>query len=64
LSIFRKFVEEIQVSLKYEKNKGYRGTVHEDKYTFLREMFRATLVEKITTHFMFKAFFFLKWCIL
>jgi hypothetical protein len=27
-----------------------KGTIHEDQYTFLREMFRAKLVEKIEKH--------------
>jgi hypothetical protein len=35
------------------------GTLHEDQYTFLREIFRAKIVENIITHFMFKNFFFL-----
>jgi len=64
LSIFRKSVEKIQVSLKSDKNNGYFS---EDLFTFLTIsrslLFRIRnapdkFVEKIKTHFLSSNFFF------
>ena len=67
LSVFRKPVENIQVSLKSHKKNGYftwRPILHFWSYlahSFLEwEMFQTKVVEKIKTHFVFNNFFFRK----
>jgi hypothetical protein len=67
LSVFRKSVEKIQVSLKYDRN---NGTWHEDLCTFVIEsqlfleweMFQTTVLEKIKTHILCSITFSRKWC--
>jgi len=62
LSIFRRSVENIQVSLKSTR---IAGTLHYEVGTFMkclaecfeREMFQIKIVEKIKIHFMFNNFF-------
>ena len=68
LSIFRKSVEIIQVSLKSDKNNS--GTLHEDRYTFyiishpfllrMRNISDKSCRENQNTHFVFSNFFLLK----
>jgi hypothetical protein len=67
LSIFRKSVEKIQVSLKYEKNKGYFTKDHYTFFTISRSFFlrMRNISDKIcrenhNTHFVFNNIFFLE----
>ena len=64
LSIFRKSVEKIQVSLKFYKNNGYFTRISMHFWSYLIhfslewEIFHANVVEKIKTHFVFNNFLF------
>jgi hypothetical protein len=76
LSIFRQSVEEIQVSLKSDKNNGY--FIYEDLYMFtikshwillkMRNVLDKSCRENQNTHFMFSTFFpliivpFMRYC--
>jgi hypothetical protein len=72
LSIFRKSIEKIQLSLKPGKNNDTYCTLHEDQYTFLiisrsllfleSEMFQTKVAYKIRTHILCTTAFFLKSC--
>jgi hypothetical protein len=68
LSIFRKSVEKIQVSLEAGKN---NSSLYADQFTFLVylthfflewEMFQIIFVEKVTTHILYSASIFRKSC--
>jgi hypothetical protein len=68
LSIFREYVEEIQVSLKSAKNKEYftLAPMHICDNNLVEffsewEMFRTNMAQKIITYFMFNKDLFFFW---
>ena len=64
LSIFRKFVEKITVSLKYDKNSGYFTwrPVYIYDNTSPNSLLQAKVLEKVKTHFIWNNFFSRKSC--
>jgi hypothetical protein len=64
LSIFRKSIEKILVSLKSDKNNGYFTSrpIYIFDHISLNSSFQTKVVEKIKTHFVLNNFFFSENC--